>query len=103
MGDYRAKTQPDGSIVIPAEVSAAAGLAGGAGVVLRVEGGEIRIAPATTEGAAPKQSFPEGHRPVWEIVEEISASVPREEWEKLPRDLALNHDRYLYGAPKKHE
>ncbi len=100
MGDYRAKTQPDGSIVIPGEVSAAAGLSGGDGVVVRIEHGEIRIAP---EPPKPGEtgSLPKGHRPIWEIVEEISASVPMEEWEKLPKDLAYNHDHYLYGAPKR--
>ncbi|MBI4702775.1 MAG: hypothetical protein HY744_16775 [Deltaproteobacteria bacterium] len=39
-------------------------------------------------------------RPIWEVIAEIGASVPDEEWEKVPRDLAENHDHYLYGAPK---
>jgi hypothetical protein len=38
-------------------------------------------------------------RPIWEIVEEIGASVPDEEWAKLPTDLSKNLDYYLYGAP----
>jgi predicted XRE-type DNA-binding protein len=41
-------------------------------------------------------------RPIWEKVAEISASVPAEEWAKLPTDLAANHDHYLYGAPKRY-
>jgi hypothetical protein len=40
-------------------------------------------------------------RPLWEIVEEISARVPLEEWEKLPADGAEQHDHYLYGSPKR--
>lgn len=32
---------------------------------------------------------------------EISKDVPDTEWAKLPRDLAENHDHYLYGTPKK--
>ncbi len=40
-------------------------------------------------------------RPIWERIAEITASVPPEEWEKLPTDLAANHDHYLYGAPKR--
>lgn len=38
-----------------------------------------------------------------QFVEEISAQVPREEWEKLPKDLSKNLDHYLYGAPKEEE
>ncbi len=33
-------------------------------------------------------------RPFWEEVLEIGASVPMEEWEKLPTDLAKNFDHY---------
>ena len=40
-------------------------------------------------------------RPIWEVAKEISESVPLEEWEKLPSDGSINHDYYLYGAPKK--
>jgi predicted XRE-type DNA-binding protein len=44
---------------------------------------------------------PTDHRPILEKIAEITASVPPEEWEKLPTDLAANHDHYLYGAPKR--
>jgi len=39
-------------------------------------------------------------RPIWEIIAEIGASVPDEDWAKVPSDLAINLDHYLYGAPK---
>lgn len=42
-------------------------------------------------------------RPYWEEVLEIGASVPIEEWEKVPADLSKNLDHYLYGAPKEEE
>lgn len=42
-------------------------------------------------------------RPIWEIVAEIGRSVPEEEWAKVPADLSVNLDHYLYGAPKKSE
>jgi hypothetical protein len=42
----------------------------------------------------------ENVRPIWEIITELSAQVPMEEWEKLPTDGSVNHDHYLYGAPK---
>jgi hypothetical protein len=35
-----------------------------------------------------------------ERVKEIQAQVPTEEWDKLPHDGSINHDHYLYGAPK---
>jgi hypothetical protein len=41
-------------------------------------------------------------RPIWEIAKEIGESIPLEEWEKIPSDGSVNHDYYLYGAPKKY-
>lgn len=41
--------------------------------------------------------------PFLQYVEAISAQVPREEWEKLPKDLSKNIDHYLYGVPKDQE
>jgi hypothetical protein len=46
-------------------------------------------------------SSPKNIRPIWEIITELSAQVPMEEWEKLPRDGAEQHDHYLYGSPKR--
>ena len=42
-------------------------------------------------------------RPVWEAIIEIGASVPLEEWDKIPRDLSKNLKHYLYGAPREEE
>ncbi len=41
------------------------------------------------------------HKPIWEEIEEITASVPDEEFEKLPVDGAEQHDHYIYGIPKR--
>lgn len=49
-----------------------------------------------------EKNKPENSRPIWEIAKEISESIPLEEWEKLPSDGSINHDHYLYGAPKKY-
>lgn len=38
---------------------------------------------------------------LWEQLDEISASIPKEEWDKLPRDLSTQIDHYLYGTPKR--
>ena len=40
------------------------------------------------------------HRPIWEVINEISSQIPLEEWEKIPNDASVNLDHYLYGAPK---
>lgn len=41
--------------------------------------------------------------PFLQFVEEIRAQIPREDWEKLPKDLSKNVDHYLYGSPKDEE
>ena len=66
------------------------------GEVLKItEVSELTIQPA---GEVPPRR---PHRPIEEVIAEIAAQVPAEEWAKLPRDLSKNHDHYLYGAPKK--
>ena len=39
-------------------------------------------------------------RPIWEVVDEINASLPADTWENVPTDGSINLDHYLYGAPK---
>ncbi|MBW4472857.1 MAG: hypothetical protein KME45_21145 [Stenomitos rutilans HA7619-LM2] len=53
----------------------------------------------------PKPSPPSegGIASLLDLVAQIHAQVPPEEWEKLPRDLSINHDHYLYGSPKVEE
>jgi Arc/MetJ-type ribon-helix-helix transcriptional regulator len=36
------------------------------------------------------------HKPIWEEIDEITASVPDEEFLKLPVDGAEQHDHYIY-------
>ncbi len=40
-------------------------------------------------------------RPIWEVLTEMSSEIPEEMWAELPTDGSINHDHYLYGAPKK--
>ena len=40
-------------------------------------------------------------RPIWEVIKEISDSVPEEAWNDVPTDGSINVDHYLYGAPKR--
>ena len=74
----------------------------------RVQNGQIRLDgdPALPEGAsvelnlieegAPKPS----HRRIEDVLDEIAASIPESEWERLPRDLTDHLDHYTYGIPK---
>lgn len=39
-------------------------------------------------------SYDPNAKPIWEIVMEIGASVPEEEWAKVPKDLSKNFDAY---------
>lgn len=41
-----------------------------------------------------------GAKPIWEFIVELGESVPKEEWAKVPTDLARNLHHYLSGAPK---
>jgi len=54
----------------------------------------VYVAPALASHAR------DGRRSIWEKIAGITASVPAEEWERLPSDLAQNLDHYLYGAKK---
>lgn len=51
--------------------------------------------PATTDPPA------ESRKPVWERILERTAAIPDEEFDKLPTDLAEQHDHYLYGTPRR--
>ena len=46
-------------------------------------------------------SRPRETRPIWEIITEISSQAPPGTWDDVPSDGSVNHDHYLYGAPKK--
>lgn len=56
----------------------------------------------TVESAEARQPVA-GAKPIWEVALEIGASVPEEEWAKIPTDLSKNLHHYLYGAPKQEE
>ncbi len=44
----------------------------------------------------------EEQRPIWKVFQEITKDIPKEAWEKLPPDGALEHDHYIYGTPKRY-
>jgi Arc/MetJ-type ribon-helix-helix transcriptional regulator len=54
-----------------------------------------------TQPAASQQSTAQARKPIWEIAVELRKSIPPEEWDKLPKDGARQHDHYIYGTPKR--
>ncbi len=38
---------------------------------------------------------------IWQKIRARSKKIPDEVWEEMPRDGSEQHDRYLYGVPKK--
>ena len=58
-------------------------------------------ATAVSHPAAGPEQPAEARKPIWEQILEMTADVPDEEWDKLPTDLAEQHDHYLYGTPKR--
>ena len=89
----RVKIQPGGTIEIH---SSELPVGEEAEVVITVDRQEVDPLPSGSGSASHV-------RPVWERVVEIGARIPREEWEKVPNDLSMNLDHYLYGAPKEEE
>jgi hypothetical protein len=41
--------------------------------------------------------------PIWEVILDNMKDVPPEEFARLPKDGASEHDHYLYGHPKRHQ
>jgi hypothetical protein len=58
------------------------------------EGTKVEV--AVVESAEPTREA----KSVWELAAEISASVPLEDWDRMPTDASMNLDHYLYGSPK---
>jgi hypothetical protein len=46
-------------------------------------------------------SSPKNVRSIWEIITEIANQAPPGTWDDVPTDGSVNHDHYLYGAPKR--
>ena len=62
---------------------------------------EQEQAQAKPSSAGQQPPASRSHKPIWEVFQEISASIPEEEWAKLPVDGAEQHDHYIYGTPKR--
>jgi hypothetical protein len=54
----------------------------------------------TQHGLLPSAGEP-ARRPIEEVLAELAAEVPAEDWAALPTDLTDHLDHYLYGLPKR--
>jgi hypothetical protein len=75
--------------------------------ILRRLGFETRYAGGGGKGedlsSVPPAEQPTDFKSLLEIVEEVTKDIPEEAWEKVPTDLSINLDHYLYGHRKKEE
>ena len=53
---------------------------------------------ATTAGEEPAVA---PHKPIWEEIQELTAGIPDEVWDKLSTDLSEQHDHYIYRHTKR--
>ncbi len=60
----------------------------------------VRVLAAS---ATSPDSLPADDRSIWQIMSENMKDVPLEEFERLPRDGASEHDHYFYGSPKRYQ
>ena len=60
----------------------------------------MKVAKKISEKLSPSPTD-EMVKPMWELVEEISAAVPDTEWAEIPTDLSKNLDHYLYASKGK--
>jgi hypothetical protein len=51
----------------------------------------------------PLAERPTDFRSLLEVVEEVTKDIPVEAWDKVPPDLSINLDHYLYGHRKQEE
>ena len=56
-----------------------------------------QLANGALQPAGEDLPYDESAKPLSEVVGEIIASIPPEEFDKLPTDGSVNHDHYLYG------
>ena len=53
------------------------------------------------EAAEREEAATTEDRPIWEVILDNMKGVPPEEFARLPKDGASEHDHYLYGHPKR--
>lgn len=81
-------------------------------IALKVESGQYHSADEVVQQGLdlleardaeqqPASAHPEP--PIWETIIRLGQQIPEDELASIPTDLSINHDHYLYGAPKVEE
>jgi hypothetical protein len=58
----------------------------------------LRVDALERRAAATDDDYDDSAPPLWQSVVDLGASLPSEEWDRVPTDLAANLDHYLYGS-----
>ncbi len=59
-----------------------------------------QVRAGRTNGAEVQHPAENAQKPIWEVFADTE-DIPEEEWDKLPADLATQHDHYIYDTPKR--
>lgn len=63
----------------------------------------LRVDQLERRTAAMDDEYDDSAPPLWQSVIDLGASLPSEEWGRVPTDLAANLDHYLYGSSAEDE
>src|SRR5262245_36105196 len=66
-------------------------------LVQRLHQEQVQPKPPTASPADAAQA----DKPIWEEILGMTADIPDEDLDRLPGDLAEQHDHYIYGTPKR--
>jgi hypothetical protein len=58
----------------------------------------LRVDTLERRAASPEDEYDDSVPPLWQSVIDLGASLPPEDWDRVPTDLAGNLDHYLYGS-----
>ncbi len=96
------------TIVVPPEVENSIHAAVRGGYFASIDDAMTEAARLLLQQLQQRQASPppaagqeSSEKPIWEEILELTADVPDAEWDKLPTDLAEQHDHYIYGTPKR--
>ena len=59
-----------------------------------------QVRAGRTNGTEVRHPAEDAHKPIWAIFADTEG-IPEEAWDKVPTDLATQHDHYIYGTPKR--
>ena len=63
----------------------------------------VRVDELDRRPAISDDEYDDSAPPLWQSVVDLGASLPAEEWDRIPTDLAANLEHYLYGTSGEEE